>query len=258
MDVRSALVADGQATVLGQPGERPFHDPAMPTEPVIALNPFASNPALDPPSSKKPPTARDVIALIGMELLRPLATPASGGLDRRDRHDEPLKEHRIVPVGAAQDADERNPSPVDHKMPLRARFALIRWIRAGFIAPFFAGTLAESSETRDQSISSAAPRRSRSTRCNRSQTSASCQSRSRRQHVTPLPQPISWGSISHGMPDFNTKMIPASAARSEIGGRPPFGLGCLAGKSGSITAHSSSLTNGLRITRQHTCPPTRF
>src|SRR5258708_11887958 len=39
-------------------------------------------------------------------------------------------------------------------------------------------------------------------------------------------QPTSWGSISQGMPDLRTKMIPVRAARSGIHGRPPFGLGC--------------------------------
>jgi hypothetical protein len=105
---------------------------------------------------------------------------------------------------------------------------------------------------------SASPNRSKRTRCKRSQTPASCQSRSRRQHVTPLPQPISWGNSSHGMPVFNTKMIPVSAARSDTRGRPPLGLGGSTGRSGWITFHNSSLTNGLLITGQHTHLPPRF
>jgi hypothetical protein len=76
--------------------------------------------------------------------------------------------------------------------------------------------------------------------------------------VTPLPHPISWGSISQGMPVFNTKMMPASAARSGCRGRPPFGLGGSGGSSGSMMSHSSSLTNGLLITGQHTQTPIRF
>jgi hypothetical protein len=141
-------------------------------------------------------------------------------------------------------------------MALRARFRRVpsgcRWIRPGLLAPFFAGMLALSSAARLQSIWSAAPNRSRRTRWRRSQTPASCQSRNRRQQVTPLPQPISWGRYSQGMPVFNTKMIPARAARFGTGGRPPFGFGRSGGKSGSITLHRSSLTNGLLITRQHT------
>jgi hypothetical protein len=74
---------------------------------------------------------------------------------------------------------------------------------------------------------------------------AFCQSRNLRQHVTPEPDPISCGKYSHGIPVFNTKMIPAKRAQSCTLGRTPhhlarrFGLG----SSGSITAHSSSLAN---------------
>jgi len=258
MDVRSTLVADGQATVLRQPRECPLHHPAMPPQPVIALDPLACDAALDAPSPQELPAAGDVVALVGMQLLRSLTPPSTRRLDGRDGTDEPLKEHRVMPVGATQEADERDAPSVDNKMALRARFALIRWVRAGFSAPLFAGTLAESSEARVQSISSAAPRRSNKVWCNRSQTPASCQSRSRLQQVTPLPQPISWGSSSQGIPVFNTKMIPVNAARLSTGGRPPFGLGRLGGKSGSMTSHSSSLTNGLLITGQHTHSPLRF
>lgn len=46
----------------------------------------------------------------------------------------------------------------------------------------------------------------------------------------PDPQPISCGSISQGMPLFSTNITPVSAARSSIGGRPPFGRGAPAAK----------------------------
>jgi hypothetical protein len=63
--------------------------------------------------------------------------------------------------------------------------------------------------------------------------------RCRRKHVMPDPQPISWGSISQGMP--------LSAARCGIGGRPPFGLGRSGGSNGSIRVHNSSGTRGLAM-----------
>lgn len=162
MNVGSSLVANGQAAVLGQPRERPLNYPAMPTEPVVALDPFPSDPALDAPPPEELPAAGDVIALIGMDFLRSLPPPSTRGADRWDGRDQPLEEHRVMPVCPTQEGGEGNPSSVDHNMALRARFAFIRWIRASFIAPFFAGTLAESSEARDQSILSASPRRSSS------------------------------------------------------------------------------------------------
>lgn len=63
------------------------------------------------------------------------------------------------------------------------------------------------------------------------------------QQPIPLPQPISCGSSSHGMPVFNTNTIPVRTTRFEIGGRPSFRRGALAGMTGSTIAHNSSLTN---------------
>jgi hypothetical protein len=132
-------------------------------------------------------------------------------------------------------------------MALRARFAPICRVGAARFAPPGAGTLAESREARDQSSRPASLSRWSKVWCSRSHTPACCQSRSRRQQVMPLPQPSSWGSISQGMPLLRTNTMPVNAARLLIRGRPPLGLGGSGGKSGSITAHSSSVTNGLLI-----------
>ena len=82
---------------------------------------------------------------------------------------------------------------------------------ADALATVLAGKEALSSGQRLQSIALARPSRTSSARCSRSQTPASCQSRSRRQQVMPEPQPISWGSIAQGMPVRSTKRMPASA-----------------------------------------------
>ena len=81
---------------------------------------------------------------------------------------------------------------------------------------------------------------SRSTWCSLRQTPAWYQSRSLRQHVIPLPHPISAGKYSQGMPVFSTNRIPVSAARSDTRGRPPLGLGGSGGSSGAIRAHNAS------------------
>src|SRR5215208_16566 len=106
---------------------------------------------------------------------------------------------------------------------------------------------AESSEARSQSIWSASPRRSRRTRCSFSHTPASCHSFKRRQQVIPDPQPISFGSISQGIPLFSTKTMPVRAARSSMRGLPPWGFGGSGGRSGSMVSHSWSVTSSLAI-----------
>jgi hypothetical protein len=82
-----------------------------------------------------------------MELLRLLASPSSSRLDWRDGGDEPLEEHRVMPVGAAQECGEGDLSSVDHNA---RRFVpglpLSVVPQARLHRPPFAGTLAESSE----------------------------------------------------------------------------------------------------------------
>jgi hypothetical protein len=153
----------------------------------------------------------------------------------------------VVDIGRRDDHCQREAASLNHNMPLRARFAAIRRVGSAGFAPPGAGTLAESSVARDQSKRPASLSRWSKVRCRRSHRPTCCQSRSRRQHVIPLPQPNSWGSISQGIPLFSTKIMPVRAARLLMRGRPPLGLGGSGGKSGSTTAHSSSVTNGFLI-----------
>jgi hypothetical protein len=154
---------------------------------------------------------------------------------------------RVMDVGHGVHHRQRDSLSVDHNMALRVRFAAIRWIRPGVCAPPRAGTLVESSEARDQATWSASPSRSSSTWCTLRHTPASCQPRKRRQQVVPLPQPISWGNISHGKPLRRTRRIPVNTARLAMRGRPPFDLGGSGGSNGSMISQSSSGTIGLAM-----------
>ena len=127
--------------------------------------------------------------------------------------------------------------------------AAVGRVRAGELAPLFAGKEALSSEQRDQSIAFARPRRSSSARCSRSKTPAACQSLSRRQQVMPEPRPMALGSLAHGMPVRSTKTMPSSALRSSSGGRPPLKRGARSGSWGAISAQSASDTKGSAIRR---------
>lgn len=244
MDVITSLVANPEPPEAVDPGEGSFTDPSMATEAFLGLDATSSDPCCDASLAQSHPTASEVVALVRMQLERTLAWSTSGSLDRSDGIYHLLEHHAVVDICRRVPDRERDAVPVDHNMALRARFAAIRWIRAGLGPPPGAGTLAESSDARDQSIWSAVPNRSRRARCRPSQTPASCQSRSRRQHVTPLPHPISWGNISQGMPLLRTKTMPVRAARSGTRGRPPFGFGGSGGNNGSMISHSSSLTSG--------------
>lgn len=105
----------------------------------------------------------------------------------------------------------------------------------------------EPEEARSQSIRSASSRRSKRTRRGFPRTPASRHSFKRRQRVTPLPRPISQGSISQRTPLCGTRLMPVRVARSSKRGLPPSGLGGSSGKSGSTISQSSSVTNSLAV-----------
>src|SRR5215210_2457419 len=247
MDVVSPLVTNSEPAVFGDPSQRPLHDPSVPSQLLGALHTLPGYAALDASFSQSSRTLFVVVGFVGVKLLGSLPRPAARTLDRPDAVYEVLEDHRIVYVRGGEAHCERDARSLDHKVALRARLSLIRRIRAGSRSPLLAGMLAESKEARSQSICSASPRRSKRTRCSFTHTPASCHSLRRRQQVTPLPQPISWGSISQGMPLLSTKMMPVRVARSSKRGLPPSGLGGSSGKSGSTISQSSSVTNSLAM-----------
>ena len=247
MDIGAPFIANRQPPIAVEPGQGALDHPAMPTESFAGVDALAGDAHPDVAAAQGLAAARIVIPLVGMQLGGALAAPSVRLPDRRNGIDQVREDDGVMAVGAGEEAGERDAGPVAHNVALRARFAAIRRVGTDGVAPLLAGMLALSSDARLQSIWSASPRRSSRARWSRSHTPASCQSRRRRQHVTPLPQPSSWGSISHGMPDFRTKMMPVRAARSETRGRPPLGLGGSGGNNGATSAHNSSLTSGLAM-----------
>jgi hypothetical protein len=256
VNVITTLIADGQPSVAVEPREGALCYPPVTAQSLAALYSFACNAALDASPAKSLAAPRYVIRLVSVPLIRALAGAtwlASRTFDRLNAVHHLLKHLRVVGVGTRKLHREGDTPSLDHNMAFRARFALICGVRpnsCGSWVPFFtplALTVSLSSEALDQSILSASPNRLSSALCSLRHTPAFCQSRSLRQQVTPLPQPISWGSISQGKPLLSTKIMPLRAARSDTRGRPPFGLGSSGGRSGSITSHSSSGTSGLLI-----------
>jgi hypothetical protein len=246
-DVDASLVADGQPAEAAEPGQGAFDDPAIPSQTLAALNAAPGDAIADPSLAQGTPAARQVIRFVGMELVRTLAGPTPALAHRRHGVDQLLKDAAVVDICRGNPQGERDAIGVGDDVALGPGSAAVGRIGAGLLAPLFAGTDALSTQARLHSMACAPPKRSSKTRCSLFQTPAACQSRSRRQHVIPEPQPISRGNISQAMPLFSTNRMPISAARCGRGGRPPFGLGRSGGSSGSITVHRSSGTRDLAI-----------
>ncbi len=212
----------------------------MPPELFLTLDALAGNPREDAALAARFAATGVIVSLVGMALVGPSLGAARLSADRGNGVEHVRKHRAVMSVGTCQPRGERNTASVCHEVPFRPRLAAIRWIWARGGPPFFAGIDDESTQTRLKSILFAPRRRRSNSWCNLSQTPASCQSRSRRQQVTPEPQPSSGGKSSHAMPVRSTNRIPLSAARSEIRGRPPRGFGAGAGRSFSTIGQRPS------------------
>jgi hypothetical protein len=245
VDVSASVVAAVQAAVPVQPGDRALDYPAVfaQARPVRAL--AFSDPGRDPAFAQGGAVPATVIRTVGEELLGPeLAVPAS----RRDPVDERYELGDVVAVRGRQGHGQgRAPAVADHVV-LGARPAAIDGRGSCLLAPPLARTCELSTIARDQSSWPSSCNSSSSTWCRRSQTPASFQSRSRRQHVMPDPHPISCGRSSHGMPVFSTNRMPVNACRSGTRLRPGYRYRrSTRGNNGSIRAHNPSLTSGFAM-----------
>jgi len=264
MDFGTPLVADAQAAELAEPGQRPLYDPPEPAQSVL-LGPAApGNPWLNASASELGPDVARVVSLVGYQRAGTLAgaTTACGGPPDR-RHGVNQFQHylSVIGVGRGQLDRQRNALAIRQKVAFGARLGPVGGIRTRLRPPKRARTEAESATAREKSIWSAPPRRSRSARCSLSQTPAFCQSLRRRQQVMPLPQPISRGRYSQGIPVRRTNNTPLRHALSGTRGRPPLGLGGWGGSNGSMAFHRSSGRIGLgkggnpsRVGDAHPCP----
>jgi hypothetical protein len=247
---RQAFPSYPEASHLVKPGNRSFHHPPVDAQAAAVRREALCQQRLDAPTAQLLAVWLRVVSPVSLHRVRPAAGTTNLAPHGRDRVHQRHQLRYVVPVGAAQDGRERHALGVGDDVMLAARPGTIRGIGARFRPPKTALTDEESTTARDQSIWSAARSRHRSTSCTFCQTPCSCHAFRYRQQVMPEPQPISWGSISQGMPLLSTNRMPVRTLRRSIGRRPGYrarrGLG--GGKSGSMISHSSSGTSSSAMT----------
>lgn len=176
VDVGAAFVAESQAAVLVEPGDRSFDDPALPAEPGAVVGLQAGDLGFDAALVELVEDAVDVVAAVAEHALGSAPRRAGFAADRRDRLDEVEQLARVGPVRRGQDRGERDPVPVTDQVVLTARFAPVDRARPGFRAPFKAGRNDESTTARDQSSLSASRSLASSVSCSCCQTPCCCHS----------------------------------------------------------------------------------
>ena len=244
VDVEASFVADGEAAEAVQPSEGPLDNPTVTSELLAGLDATPSDAGLDAAAFAGLAASSGVVGFVGVQLGRSASGPASLAAEGRDGIQQLVEGLAVVDVGSGQQEGERDALSVGDEVALGSRPAAVGRVRAGCFTPLLAAIDELSRQARLQSSRSAWCRRRSNSRCNRSHTPAACQSRSRRQHVTPEPHAISCGSISHGIPVRSTNRMPVSAARSSTRGRPPLGLAGSTGSREAINDHRASDTRG--------------
>ena len=242
MNIGATVAAKTKPTELVKPTDRPFHHPSRHAQAAAMFRVSLGENRSDAHLSQTLAMRLGIVCTIPLGCIGFSARATGLSRDGRNGRDQGEKLRNVMAVRAGQNRRQRHPVSASNHMMLGAPFTPVCRVRAGFFAPPTARTEPLSTTDRDQSIWSAARSFARKTRWMVCQTPAACQSRSRRQQVIPLPQPISWGRYSHGIPVLRTKRIPISAWRFPRGLRPGNRLrrGFGAGSNGSMIFHNPS------------------
>ena len=245
MNARTSFVSQIESTKSMEPGQRAFDDPARASQSAAVRTATFRQLAGDPASRECVAMRLRVIPAIALHEAGLPQGPTGAAAQGRNAVDERQQLGHVVPVRRREARDDRNPVRVGKNMMFRPGLTAIGRVRSSFFPPRSARREALSTTARARS---SRPRRRNSvskTRWSRDQTPARCHRTSRRQHVLPEPQPISFGSIFQGMPLRSTNRIPVNTARSGIGRRPACWRlrGRRLGNRGSIRVHKSSSTS---------------
>ena len=245
--VVESFVADLEAAKLMQPGDGALHYPTGFSQTAAVLGIAFGDDRFDGQGAQPPAMGFGVIAAITLERFRALSGTARFAPNRRNSLNQRQQLRHIVGVGPGDYGRERDALRVGEKVVLAPRLTAIGWVRSSFFPRCMARTDELSTSARARSSWSRRRNSANSTSCKRCHTPVSCQSLSRRQQVTPEPQPICWGSISQGMPLFNTNKMPPNASRWPTGLRPAYCRlrSACGGSNGSISFHKASSTRGL-------------
>ncbi|CAO3355253.1 hypothetical protein [Azospirillum palustre] len=149
-DVGAPFVPDGDATEAREPSERPLDHPSVSAEALAALDAAPGDAWDDRSPAQRPPAVGEIIALVGVQFGRATSWPARALADRRHGIDQRFQELAVMPVGRRDFQGEGDAIGIDEDVTFGARFASVRRVRPGFLAPLFAGTLALSTAARSQ------------------------------------------------------------------------------------------------------------
>jgi hypothetical protein len=138
MGLGAAFVADVESSVLVQPGEGAFDDPAPAAQSGAVLGRAACDQRPDAERADLAPVELLVVAAVGDQLARTSLRRAAAAADRRDRLEQQQELRPVVAVGAGQRPGEWDAAAVGQQVVLGAVPAAVDRTRPGRGAPCFA------------------------------------------------------------------------------------------------------------------------
>lgn len=200
MDIGSSFVADTESSVLVEPCEGAFDDSAASAEAAAVFGVAFGEQTLDAEGFERVAMGLRIVSAVALHEFGSSAWAAALAAHGRDGLDQRQQLGDVVGVGARQGDRQGDALRVGQDVMLATAFAPVCRVWARFEPPKRARTDALSTTVWDQSIPSDWCRWASMASNTLSQTPASCQSLRRRQHVTPLPQPISCGRYDQEFP----------------------------------------------------------
>ena len=242
MNAGPTFVTHVETATSVQPGQRALHDPARASQAAAVWRPALGELSIDAALMQLVAMRLRIVSAVTLDESGFAPGAPGTAAQRWNGVNQRQQLGNVVSVGAREQGGQRDPACLGENVMLRPRLTAIGWVRSSFFPPRSARMEALSTTARAKSNWPRWRNSLSSTVWSRRQTPARCQRTSRRQHVLPEPQPISFGSICQGIPLRKTKRMPVNAARSGTRGRPMAfqrrrgGFG----SSGSIRLHKAS------------------
>jgi len=137
IEVGMAFVADNEASELVEPSEGSLdHQPVL-SKVLTCFDAAPGDAGDDASGSQIAATAGIVVALVGVQFVRPLSRPSAHLTDWLKRVDGLGPGLAVMNIRPGQDEGERQAVTVDQRMALRAGFAAVGWVRADRVGPFW-------------------------------------------------------------------------------------------------------------------------
>lgn len=244
----ASFVTYAEAAELVKPREGPFDDPADSAETATMIGVAFAEHTLDAHGLEGLAMGLGIVPAVAHNEIGALSRVSRLAAHGGHRFEQRQQLRDVVGVGAGYGKRQGDALRVSQDMMLGAVFAPVCRVWARFLPPKTARTEALSTTVWDQSIPSAPCKWASKTPYTLSQMPNLCQSLRRRQHVTPLPQPISRGKYDQGIPVRKTNRIPIRAWRLGTAGRPLLLGGLSGGSSAWISVHKSSGRTARAIT----------